>query len=318
MAKAWNLFPVLAIFVVVLSCCCSSFASDFQKLKCAGRYCGRISNESARCEACPRGYRSDGYICQKCTHSLKLYEWLYLGFMALTSLALHFFFIDYFSQRSRRNVFVLYLCASVESSAAAVLTLLMAEPQGSLKLHSCNAQALSDWYTIFFNPKPDYVNTIYCTQEAVYPLYTIVLLYYFFSLLLSVLLRPIVSHKLCKSAGAASIYAALYFLPILTVSQAVFGGLIFYLYPYITLVVSIIGTAVVLAKNKITNICQLVRSKRHIVILVAYMIIHAFGQLAITELKQPSLDGPLFVLVVAPTAFYLLTSSLTEPSKFKH
>ena len=53
------------------------------------------------------------------------------------------------------------------------------------------------------------------------------------------------------------------------------------------------------------------------IILVAYWIIHAFGQLAITELKQPSLDGPLFVLVVAPTAFYLLTSSLTEPSKFK-
>ena len=56
--------------------------------------------------------------------------------------------------------------------------------------------------------------------------YTIVLLYYSFSLLLSLLLRPAVSHKLCKSAGAASIYAALYFLPVLTVCQAVFGGLI--------------------------------------------------------------------------------------------
>ena len=41
---------------------------------------------------------------------------------------------------------------------------------GSLSLTSCKTKQIADWYTIFFNPKPDYVNTIHCTQEAVYPL----------------------------------------------------------------------------------------------------------------------------------------------------
>uniref|UniRef100_A0A3Q2V9H0 Histone H2A n=1 Tax=Haplochromis burtoni TaxID=8153 RepID=A0A3Q2V9H0_HAPBU len=34
---------------------------------------------------------------------------------------------------------------------------------------------------MLYNPSPDYVNTLHCTQEAVYPLYTIVLIYYAFS-----------------------------------------------------------------------------------------------------------------------------------------
>lgn len=41
---------------------------------------------------------------------------------------------------------------------------------GSLSLTSCESKQIADWYTIFFNPKPDYVNTLHCTQEAVYPL----------------------------------------------------------------------------------------------------------------------------------------------------
>ena len=41
---------------------------------------------------------------------------------------------------------------------------------GDLSLTSCELKQIADWYTIFFNPKPDYVNTLHCTQEAVYPL----------------------------------------------------------------------------------------------------------------------------------------------------
>ncbi len=41
---------------------------------------------------------------------------------------------------------------------------------GNLSLTSCESKQIADWYTIFFNPKPDYVNTLHCTQEAVYPL----------------------------------------------------------------------------------------------------------------------------------------------------
>ena len=52
------------------------------------------------------------------------------------------------------------------------------------------------------------------------------MVYYAFSLLLLMLLRPMISIHFVESKGTKSIYAALYFLPILIVLQAVFGGLI--------------------------------------------------------------------------------------------
>ena len=52
------------------------------------------------------------------------------------------------------------------------------------------------------------------------------MVYYAFSLLLLMLLRPLISIQFVESKGTKSIYAALYFLPILIVLQAVFGGLI--------------------------------------------------------------------------------------------
>ena len=41
---------------------------------------------------------------------------------------------------------------------------------GSLSLNTCGVQQLSDWYTVFFNPKQHHVHETHCTQEAVYPL----------------------------------------------------------------------------------------------------------------------------------------------------
>ncbi|KAJ7388143.1 hypothetical protein OS493_039548, partial [Desmophyllum pertusum] len=128
--------------------------------------------------------------------------------------------------RERKTIFVLGLSAFVESVLAAIFSLLASKPQGMLTLTSCKSQWIADWYTIFFNPKPDYVNTLHCTQEAVYPLYTIVLLYYALSVGLLFLFRPIISHQFCDGQGRASTYAALYFLPSLAVVHALLGGLI--------------------------------------------------------------------------------------------
>lgn len=119
---------------------------------------------------------------------------------------------------------------------------------------------LSDWYTMLYNPSPDYITTLHCTQEAVFPLwvlfsddtfymrafpswfwglmpcallfcrYTIVLIYYAFCLVFMMLLRPLLVKKIACGLGKTdrfkSIYAALYFFPILTVLQAVGGGLL--------------------------------------------------------------------------------------------
>jgi len=288
--------------------------------RCPGQYCGRTIDDSGKisdCGACSRGYHTNGTVCVQCSSSPDLYDWLYLGFMASLSLIFHWFFIDFFTKRERKRTYVLYLSALVESALAAIFSLLASKPQSSLSLTSCKAEQLADWYTIFFNPKPDHVNTLHCTQEVVYPLYTIVLMYYALSVGLLFLFRPIISHQLCDGQGRASTYAALYFLPSLAVLQALFGGLIYYAYPYATLVISVLSTAAVLAKNKITHVRQLITSKRHVVIIIAHWLVHAYGILAVTLLRNPAVHGPMFTLVLAPVLFYLGTHSFTEPNKFK-
>lgn len=75
------------------------------KSKCPGLYCGRQFTESingsmtwSECGACPRGYRvnimSDISECMPCENNPSTYDWLYLGFMAMLPLILHWFFID--------------------------------------------------------------------------------------------------------------------------------------------------------------------------------------------------------------------------------
>lgn len=63
-----------------------------------------------------------------------------------------------------------------------------------------------------------------------FPRYTIVFIYYAFCLVLMMLLRPLLVKKIACGLGRSdrfkSIYAALYFFPILTVLQAVGGGLL--------------------------------------------------------------------------------------------
>lgn len=72
---------------------------------CPGKYCGRVSYDNGTwsgCGACPRGYRAnDESICLLCMETLSLYDWLYLGFMTLLLLVLHWFFIDMVSMRRR-------------------------------------------------------------------------------------------------------------------------------------------------------------------------------------------------------------------------
>ena len=71
------------------------------------------------------------------------------------------------------RVLLLHISALLESVVSAVCSLLVIRPRGSLTVTSCPVTQLSDWYTLFQNPSPDYVHVIYCTQEAVYPLWVI-------------------------------------------------------------------------------------------------------------------------------------------------
>lgn len=183
------------------------------KSKCPGLYCGRQFTDSLNgstmtwsdCGACPRGYRvnimSDISECMPCENNPSTYDWLYLGFMAMLPLILHWFFIDLaakerwlVSHRQMLFVFVkfqlnseercffillfsftkgeiiLHISAFFEVFTSAIVTLLIYEPYWTLKIHSCAVSRLSDWYTLFHNPTPNYEKKLYCTQEAVYPL----------------------------------------------------------------------------------------------------------------------------------------------------
>lgn len=73
---------------------------------CPGWYCGRQlleNNELSECASCPRGYRRNEttFLCMPCTDSPTFYDWLYLGFIVIFLLILHWFFIDMVSMRRR-------------------------------------------------------------------------------------------------------------------------------------------------------------------------------------------------------------------------
>jgi hypothetical protein len=56
---------------------------------------------------------------------------------------------------------------------------------------------------------------------------------------------------------------------------------------------------------------------RNIVILVGHWILHAFGIISITELKNLAFHLPLLGLVPFPTLFYLLTVKFTHPYRLE-
>uniref|UniRef100_A0A1A8HCH0 Jnk1/mapk8-associated membrane protein n=1 Tax=Nothobranchius korthausae TaxID=1143690 RepID=A0A1A8HCH0_9TELE len=288
---------------------------------CPGLYCGRImvnGSVEGECGVCPRGERANiQKVCERCTESPELYDWLYLGFMAMLPLVLHWFFIEWYS--GKKSALLQHLTAMLECSVSAVVTLLLTDPVGKFSIRSCQVQMLSDWYTMLYNPSPDYINTLHCTQEAVYPLYTIVLIYYAFCLVLMMLLRPLLVKKiargLVKSDRFRSIYAALYFFPIVTVLQAIGGGLLYYAFPYIILVLSLVTLAVYMSASEIQSFKTLVAKKKRLVVLLSHWLLHAYGIISISLLDKLELSLPLLALVPGPTLFYIATAKFTEPSR---
>ncbi|XP_072694876.1 JNK1/MAPK8-associated membrane protein isoform X1 [Canis lupus baileyi] len=294
---------------------------------CLGLYCGKtllFKNGSTEiygeCGVCPRGQRTNAQkYCQPCTESPELYDWLYLGFMAMLPLVLHWFFIEWYSGKKSSSALFQHITALFECSMAAIITLLVSDPVGVLYIRSCRVLMLSDWYTMLYNPSPDYVTTVHCTHEAVYPLYTIVFIYYAFCLVFMMLLRPLLVKKIACGLGKSdrfkSIYAALYFFPILTVLQAVGGGLLYYAFPYIILVLSLVTLAVYMSASEIENCYDLLVRKKRLIVLFSHWLLHAYGIISISRVDKLEQDLPLLALVPTPALFYLFTAKFTEPSR---
>ncbi|XP_011496481.1 PREDICTED: JNK1/MAPK8-associated membrane protein [Ceratosolen solmsi marchali] len=294
-------------------------------IRCPGLYCGRElfpDGNWTECGACPRGFRTNmSSACVPCEDVPTFYDWLYLGFMALLALVLHWFCIDMVAMRRSipKEVIVLHLCALFEILAASLITLQLTDPVGSFGINSCKTRKLSDWYTLLHNPSPNYKTTLHCTQEAVYPLYTMVFVFYAFAIVIMLIVRPFIAGKFLPKKGKFSIYAALYFFPILALLHAVGSGLIYYSFPYITIILSVLSNAAHFAFKLNQTMKSLLLSSisdiKSVVVILGHWLLHGYGVIAIATLRGSSIHPAMLALVPLPALFYILTARFTDPHK---
>lgn len=168
--------------------------------------------------------------------------------------------------------------------------------------------------------KKIYEIQIFSVFFSVYPLYTIVFVFYALCGLTMLLLRPVVSSRFLPHRGSSAIYAALYFLPALAILHAVFGGLVYVSFQYIIFIMSIISSACHFAFKLDQTPKALLRScvkgPRNAVILSGHWLLHAFGILSITQLENPTRDLALLSCVPFPALFYIMTSRFSDPVNF--
>lgn len=295
--------------------------------RCPGAYCGRelLSDGNwSDCGACPRGFRTNASsACVPCDDGPMFYDWLYLGFMALLALVLHWFCIDRaaVARNIPKKLLALHLSALFEIVTASLITLQLTDPIGTFSIRSCKAKKLSDWYTLLHNPSPNYEETLHCTQEAVYPLYTMVFVFYALGVVIMLLIRPMIVKKFLPTQGKFSIYGALYFYPILALLHAVGGGIIYYSFPYITIILSVLSNAAHFAFRLNQTMKSLLLSSvsdiKNVVVILGHWLLHGYGVMAVAALRGISIHPAMLALVPLPALFYILTVGFTDPHKIR-
>ncbi|XP_068152271.1 JNK1/MAPK8-associated membrane protein isoform X1 [Drosophila tropicalis] len=290
--------------------------------RCPGAYCGRslLENGSwSNCGVCSRGYRVDeNYACTPCRDELSTYSWLYLGFMTMLPLMMHCVCIDMDAKDRKfsRKQLILTASAFIEVAVSAILSTLFMEPLWELRLYACDVRKLTDWYTLFYNPQPNYEVRVYCTQEAVYPLQTVVLVFYFLCLVNMFLIRPLICILMdVKGKSKAPIYSALYFLPLLTFIHALGGGLIYYSFPYLSVAISMVANAIhyslKIDQTLKALVCSSVGELKNVVIITVHWLLLAYG------IASLNYHYAFLCLVPFPTLFYILTVRFTDPGEFR-
>lgn len=291
--------------------------------KCPGFYCGRTilpSGNLTECGACPRGFRTNvTSICTPCNDSPILYDYLYLGFIALFTLVLHWFCIYSVITRRIQKEIVIFLSALTETALAALVTLLLTEPMGTFYIKSCRVLRLSDWYTLFYNPSLNYETSLACTQEAVYPLYTMAFIFYFLVVVFMLVLRIYVVKRILPNEGRLTIYATLYFVPILAATHAVGSGLIYYTFPYIAIILTALSNAMHMAFKLKQTIKFLFTSSiwdfKNVIILTIHWLLTGYGVVALAILKGVNVHFAMFLLIPLPTILYIFSANFTDPHK---
>nr|CAG4648162.1 EOG090X0BGA [Moina brachiata]SVE93202.1 EOG090X0BGA [Moina brachiata] len=326
-----------AVLLITLQCSLV-FSYYFDKgnvtvlTKCPGYYCGRqlIANDEngtvwGPCGACPRSYRvNTSWACSECTDSPSVYDWMYISFMALLGLLSQWYCIELLLSTPQFTLKSLttHMSALLESLMSIFITLLVHEPYGQLSLKSCTVVRLADWYTVFHNPNPNYEEVLQCAQEAVYPLYSLVFVHYGLCVLMLLLVRPWV-HKIfhvVDHEASRPIYAALYLFPTLTLIHGLAAGLIYYAFPYIIILLSLMSHAFHFASRADQSwralLQETISNFHNLTVVVGHWVLHGFGLVALTMWVQPQLLATILILVPLPTLLYVVLSRFTDPVKF--
>ncbi|KAI2806056.1 hypothetical protein BLOT_005067 [Blomia tropicalis] len=302
---------------------------------CPGVYCGRIivNGTLSQCGGCPRAFRSNSqHICVPCNEPLQLYDWIYLLFMVLVFVVIQCYFIDQSFKSNKLNFlsFSLYLATICESIIASIISTLPFNSGWDFNLRTCGVKSFADWYTLFFNPSIN--ENFHCTQEAVYPLYSIVFIFYFIALCL-VLSRHIYLRLICfilyfitrsnqvkrlypKDCITKNTYYILYSIPALLFIHAILAGVIYYIFPFLILFGSVISITIHLSRYIDQSSLQLMRSIfqfRNFSIVLFHWSLHAFGVISLFNLSNTACLFLIFA-VPLPTLFYISTTKFTDPS----
>ena len=110
---------------------------------------------------------------------------------------------------TKQTRFIMYKSATVSIESVKMATRLTSNEALKIGISVNAAVFLLNMYTVSCLPR-----------------YTIVMVFYALSLVFMLLLRPWLSAKFVQEKGTASIYAALYFFPLLTIGQAILGGIL--------------------------------------------------------------------------------------------
>ncbi|XP_008479187.1 JNK1/MAPK8-associated membrane protein-like [Diaphorina citri] len=158
-----------------------------------------------------------------------------------------------------------------------------------------------------------------------------VFIFYLLNIIILTSIRPLIARFCIRTGAARTVYFGLYLFPVLALTtasptsrssspsfpwQLTCGGLIYYSFAYITIVLSVVSMATHFAFKIDQSVHFLVVSTvtdlRNCLILLGHWALHAYGLVVIT---QPHVNPALIILLVpTPALFYILTSRFTDPS----
>ena len=239
--------------------------------------------------------------------------------MTASLLLIQWYIIDYCTKRRNlpKEVLALHFSATVEVSLSSLIVIFLVSDSSSsswFAINSCRVTRVSDWYTVFYNPR-----SVSCTQEAVYPLFSMIMLLYGISLLFLLFIRPLIVSRISDKKSSKTIYLTLYAIPALTVVHIILCGVIYYLFPYVTIIASVISLACHFAcrldQRTSTLFLSSFKDVKNVVIILGHWLLHILGIIALTHLKQFWRDIFLLMCVPLPTFFYILTAKYSDPSK---